>query len=189
MVTADTAFRDGGRVGGTPHPGDFSTALARLDALETESAVRRLMAILLEAGDANDADRVAGLFTADGVWEGVGAMAAALGTHIGAAAIGQRYRAGVHPMSFAMHFLTNETITVDGDSANGTWRFLQAATVQGQALWIGGQFRTRFTWVAGEWKIAHLQVDARFATPYEQGWARQPFISQEPSAKHTGNAP
>jgi len=44
--------------------------LRRLDALEAEGAVRRIMAECLEAGDANDGAKVAALFTADGVLGG-----------------------------------------------------------------------------------------------------------------------
>lgn len=102
------------------------SVLQRLDRLEAQSAIRRLMAALHEAGDANEGDAVAELFTSDGVWEGTGRLAALLGAHRGRAAIARRYCAGVHPMSFTAHFLTNEAIVVDGDSAQAAWRYLQA---------------------------------------------------------------
>jgi hypothetical protein len=149
--------------------------LRRLDALEAEGAVRRIMAECLEAGDANDGARVAALFTADGVWEAVGPLAALLGTHTGTDAIARRYSADVHPMSFSRHFLTNEAITVNGDRAAGAWRFLQAATIQGQALWGSGAYRADFVRVEGHWKIKHLRIENFFATPYEDGWAKIPF--------------
>ena len=145
--------------------------LQRLDRLEAESAIRRLMAGLHDAGDANEGEAVAELFTPDGIWEGTGRLAAMLGTHRGRAAIARRYSAGVHPMSFTAHFLTSGAIVVDGDSAQGAWRYLQAGTVQGQALWIGGRYRARFLRDDGTWRIAHLQLDEPlFTAPNDKGW-------------------
>lgn len=147
----------------------------RLDALESEGGIRRVMAECMELGDANDGAGVASLFTADGVWEAVGALAVLLGTHKGTDAIASRYSAEVHPMSFSRHFLTNEAITVAGDSAAGAWRFLQAGTLQGEALWISGACRADFVRVEGHWRIKHLRIENFFATPYEDGWAKTPF--------------
>jgi ketosteroid isomerase-like protein len=143
--------------------------LERLDRLEADGAVRRLMAALHDAGDANEGEAVAELFTPDGVWEGTGRLAV-LGTHRGRAAIARRYSADVHPMSFTAHFLTSEAIVVHGDSAHGSWRYLQAGTVHGQALWIGGRYRARFRRDDGTWRIAHLQLEPLFTAPNDEGW-------------------
>ena len=151
------------------------SVLQRLDRLEAQSAIRRLMAALHEAGDANEGEAVAELFTSDGVWEGTGRLAALLGAHRGRAAIARRYCAGVHPMSFTAHFLTNEAVVVDGDSAQAAWRYLQAGTAQGRAMWFGGRYRARFLRQDGAWWIAHLQVEPWFAASNETGWAAGPF--------------
>lgn len=65
--------------------------------------------------------------------------------------------------------------TVTDESAVGTWRFLDAGTLQVQALWIAGRLRAGFVQVEGKWKIKHLQIEDFFATPYEDGWAKRPF--------------
>jgi hypothetical protein len=59
----------------------------RLDALESEASIRRVMVKYLEPGDAHDRITVASLFTPDGIWHAVGSTGALLGTHEGTEAI------------------------------------------------------------------------------------------------------
>lgn len=138
------------------------------------------MAECLEAGDANDGARVASLFTADGVWEATGRLAEFLGTHTGQAAIARRYFVDVHPLSFSAHFLTNESIIVDGDTATGSWRFLQTATMNARALWIAGYYSADFARADGQWRIRHLRIGNLFSTPYEDGRAKTPTFGAPP---------
>ena len=67
--------------------------IRRLDALESEGAIRRLMSEYQEVCDfgAGSGTQIANLFTADGIWEGVGRVAEVLGTHQGREAIAQRF--------------------------------------------------------------------------------------------------
>lgn len=149
--------------------------LQRLDALESERAIRRLMAEYLDARDLGQGSgtHIARLFTDDGIWGGVGRLAGVLGSHYGRAAIEQRFSA---PLPFSVHFLTNELITVDGATAVGTWRFLQATVYQGQAVWVGGRYHNDFVRVQGQWKFQHVRIDAMFVTPYKDGWVKTPFL-------------
>lgn len=151
--------------------------LQRLDVLESEAAIRRLMAEYLDARDMGTASgtHIAGLFSADGIWEGVGRLAQVLGSHQGRDAIERRFSA---PLPFTVHFLTNESITVNGDTAVGTWRFLQATVYQGQAVWVGGGYHNDFVRVQGQWKFQHVRIDAMFVTPYEDGWVKTPFLDE-----------
>ena len=149
--------------------------LQRLDVLESEAAIRRLMASYLDARDlgTGSGTHVARLFSADGIWEGVGLLAEVLGSHYGRDAIARRFSA---PLPFSVHFLTNESITIDGDTAMGTWRYLQSTVYQGQAVWIAGRYHNDFVQVNGEWKFRHVRIDAMFVTPYEDGWVKTPFL-------------
>ena len=101
--------------------GTSEELLQRLDILESEAAIHRLMAEYLDARDlgTRSGSHIAHLFSADGVWEGVGRLAQVLGSHQGCNAIERRFSA---PLPFSVHFLTNESITIDGDTAVGTWR-------------------------------------------------------------------
>lgn len=150
--------------------------LRRVDALESEREIRRLMAEYQDARDfgMGQGAFIANLFTADGIWEGVDRLAEALGSHEGREAIERRFSA---PLPFSVHFLTNEAITVEGDIALGTWRFLQTAVYKGQAVWIAGRYRNDFVRVEGQWKFRHVRIEGIFVTPYEDGWVKTPFLS------------
>jgi hypothetical protein len=105
----------------------------------------------------------------------VGPLAEVLGRHLGREAVEQRTDVSVRQLTFSAHFLTNESITVDGDTAVGTRGFLQAGTNKGRAVWIAGRYRNDFLRSTGEWRIHHLRAENIFATPYEDGWAKMPF--------------
>jgi SnoaL-like domain len=156
--------------------------LQRLDVLESEGEIRRLMAEYLEARDfaTGSGTRIARLFSADGIWEGVGRLAAVLGNHQGREAIERRFSA---PLPFSVHFLTNESITIYGDTAEGTWRYLQSTVYQGQAVWIAGHYHNDFVRIEGQWKFQHVCIDAIFVTPYEDGWVKAPFLVGESREK------
>ncbi len=146
----------------------------RLDVLESEAAIRRLMAEYLEARDlgTGSGTYIAKLFTPDGVWEGVGRLAEVLGSHQGREAIERRFSA---PLPFSVHFLTNESITIDADTAVGTWRYLQSTVYKGQAVWVAGRYHNDFVRIEGQWKFQHVRIDAIFVTPYEDGWVKTLF--------------
>jgi SnoaL-like domain len=156
--------------------GTSEELIQRLDLLESEGAVRRLMAEYLEARDvgAGSGTDIARLFSADGIWEGVGRLAEVLGSHQGRDAIEQRFSA---QLPFSVHFLTNESITIQGDTAVGTWRYLQSTVYQGEAVWIAGCYHNDFVQVEGQWKFQHVRIDALFVTPYEDGWVKTPFLA------------
>jgi len=156
--------------------GTSEDLLRRLDALESEGAIRRLMSEYQEARDfgTGSGTHIANLFTADGIWEGVGRVAEVLGSHQGREAIERRFSA---PLPFSVHFLTNESIIVDGDTAMGTWMYLQTTVSKGQAVWIAGRYHNDFVRVEGQWKFRHLRIDGIFVTPYEDGWVKTRFLS------------
>ena len=151
--------------------------LHRLDVLESEAAIRRLMAAYLDARDfaTGSGAHIASLFTDDGIWEGAGQLAEVLGSHQGREAIERRFSS---PLPFSVHFLSNESITVDGDTAAGTWRYLQSSVYKGQAVWIAGRYLNDFVRVHGQWKFQHVRIEALFVTPYEDGWMKTPFLDE-----------
>jgi hypothetical protein len=148
--------------------------LQRLDVLESESAIRRLMAEYQDARDfsTGSSTHIANLFTVNGIWEGVGRLAEVLGSHQGREAIERRFST---PLPFSVHFLTNESITIDGDTAVGRWRFLQSTVYKGQAAWAAGRYHNDFVRIEGQWRFQHVRIDAIFVTPYEEGWVKTLF--------------
>lgn len=139
----------------TAPPHHHDDLAGAVDALASEGAIRRLMAAYLDAVDrSQDGTRIAGFFTDDGVFEGVGHLLAFLGCHQGRDAIAGRFDATREHLTFSLHLPSNESITVDGDHATGTWTYLQAAVNDGQPVWVAGRWRNRFARVQGAWRIA-----------------------------------
>ena len=83
--------------------------IQRLDVLESEEAIRRLMAEYLEARDfsTGSSSHIAHLFSADGIWEGVGRLAQVLGSHQGRDAIERRAPRMIGSILCRFHLLDN----------------------------------------------------------------------------------
>jgi hypothetical protein len=71
----------------------------------------------------------------------------------------------------------NPVIHVEGDSASGAWYLTAHTTIQpmNQAVWVMGIYRDRFRRVKKEWKIASIQFEFKYYTPFEDGWAKTPM--------------
>ncbi|WP_397473801.1 nuclear transport factor 2 family protein [Pusillimonas sp.] len=154
---------------------------ARLETLEAQDAVRRLQAEYMQACDDKRGRAVADLFWADGIWEGTGGSRA--GKVRGMEAIAAMFESSPSVLTFTVHYLTNESITVEGDRATGRWKLFEPCTYQNiQALWMGGRYENIFERRNGVWKILHLKLDVEFRTPYERGWLQQRHAVLTPTA-------
>lgn len=82
---------------------------------------------------------------------------------------------------FTRHMIHNPLIEVNGDEATGKW-YLDCPTItgDGQAIWLQGTYEHEFRRVNGEWKISKFTFEPTYATPFDQGWAEQPFIDDIP---------
>ncbi|EFH83322.1 nuclear transport factor 2 family protein [Ktedonobacter racemifer] len=147
--------------------------LQRLETLESENMIRRLMADYTEVRDRNigEGDYISNLFTPDGIWEGTGQFEKTLGRFEGREAIRQRFS---QKLPFAIHYLTNECITVNGETAVGKWKLWHPSTIQGRAMWVAGHYHNNFIRIDEVWKFRHLRISAIFVAPYEEGWAKIP---------------
>lgn len=107
----------------------------RLERLESESAIRRLVAryfqICDDLGSDTPLDELGELFTVDALWEGKGRYAAAFGGYRGRDAIVNMIDSYCKPEPhFAMtgHFFSAEDIQVSNTTATGNWMMLQCST-------------------------------------------------------------
>ncbi|MGK8705869.1 nuclear transport factor 2 family protein [Metapseudomonas otitidis] len=162
---------------------------ARLRQLESESAVRACMNRYMVLCDALDArtplDELAGLFTADAIWEGKGARyAKSFGGYRGREAIRAMFAGYMtEPAHFALnvHFLCSELIRVEGDEASGSWVMLQTSTFASGASHLNAaRLTVRFREEEGTWRMAHFQTENLFGRPVE-AWnsdARLPVPGQ-----------
>jgi len=147
--------------------------LQRLATLEGESQVRRLMARYMDLCDVPRAltqvRELAELFSEDAIWEGVGSQTAqTFGQHQGREAIAA-FVGGYLPPSehfrLNLHYLTSESIVVDGSTARGQWIMQQICTyANGRSELFGTRLNVDFRCVDGAWLIAHFRTQRLFNT-------------------------
>ncbi len=144
---------------------------SRVRRLEDTLAIARLKAAYCAAcDDDHNPDRVAALFIADGLWEGVN-----IGVHARGHAAIRAYIGGVRDSGRVLrsaHMVTNPAITVEGDRAAGAWRLLMlytGADAEGRPVYhrIIGAYEDRFVRVDGGWLFETLRVTVDEAGPYD----------------------
>ena len=145
--------------------------LQRVETLEGESQVRRLMARYMDLCDvpraATNVRELAELFTVDAVWEGIGTSTAqTFGQHRGrdavAAFVGSYLPPSDH-FALNLHYLTSESIQVDGSAAAGQWIMQQISTYADQRSELfGTRLTIDFRRVDGTWLIAHFRTQRLF---------------------------
>lgn len=145
--------------------------LQRVETLEGESQVRRLMARYMDLCDvpraATNVRELAELFTVDAVWEGIGTTTAqTFGQHRGrdavAAFVGSYLPPSEH-FALNLHYLTSESIQVDGSAAAGQWIMQQISTYADQRSELfGTRLTIDFRRVDGTWLIAHFRTQRLF---------------------------
>jgi uncharacterized protein (TIGR02246 family) len=152
---------------------DLETIISRLDVLESQDAIRRLKAAYMQGCDDRRGRAIADLFWDDGIWEGIGGSSGRVQGH---EAIAAMFEAAPSRLTFTMHYLTNESILVDGDKATGRWKLFEPCTYRDRAaLWMGGHYVDIFERRNGEWRISHLILDVEFRSPYDKGWHAERF--------------
>ena len=150
------------------------TVEERVQRLEDLAAIQRLLKELVRACDEPyDADRVAAVFTEEGVME-----LGPLGHYEGREAI-HTFIAGMSQrIPFTRHYQTGYLIEIDasGSAATGSWYGFETPTLEGRAVFGAFTYRDEYRKVGGRWLIARLTQTTHFLTPYESGWVKQPFV-------------
>lgn len=150
--------------------------LERLQALEDQAAIRRLMARYMELCDHLDADTpmdaLGDLFTEDAEWAGKGERyGQAFGGHHGRAAIVamlDTYRGRPPHFTFNAHFLTSEMIEASGDQASGAWMMLQTSTfASGASFLTAARLSVAFRREAERWRIHRFATANLFSRPVD----------------------
>lgn len=148
------------------------TVEQRLQVLEDVQEIAHLKASYCNAADcgwnrtSNDADTIASLFVAEGVWD-----AGAFGLAEGREAILQKFKADLYPFGF--HRISNPIIKVNGNTATGEWHFLVPCILNingNQSMWIGGIYNDEFVRTSEGWKFLKLKVTPAFTSMHVQGW-------------------
>jgi hypothetical protein len=145
--------------------------LARLDKLEAEGAIRRLVAryfqICDRLGPDTPLDELGALFTRDAIWEGNGRYREAFGNYDGREAIVAMIASYCEPVPhFTMtgHFFSAEHIAVEGGEARGQWMMLQCSTYQDASADLRSAcLRLEFRLDAGTWCISRFTSENIFS--------------------------
>jgi hypothetical protein len=155
--------------------------LARLDRLESETAIRGVVARYFDLCDHLDSatplDELGALFTEAAVWAGSGARyGTTFGAHTGRAAIVAMLASYTGPPPhFALnaHFLASERIVVEGDRAHGRWLMLQTSTyAAGSSDLRAASLRLAFERLAEGWQISRFETENLFSRRVD-GWDDQ----------------
>ena len=147
------------------------TDLARqIQELADIEAIKQLKALYCYSIDDREVATLMERFTEDAVWDGGPA-----GRYEGKAAIQQYLVDLPEVLSFAIHWVVNPLITVDGDSAQARWYLIEPCTGarSGRALWGAGHYDDQMVREDGVWKFQNVVLKQIFWTPFDQGWAKK----------------
>jgi hypothetical protein len=158
---------------------DPLTALtARLAVLEAERAVRNVLTRYMALCDQPCHDKawpqLADLFTADAVWEGLGALyTETFGHHQGrvqiAAFLGSYLAPSTH-FRMNVHFLTSDQVHIAAGAgqASGQWVMLQASTYEnGRTELVSARLEIEFVKQFDHWQISHFRTQRLFDLPWQ----------------------
>lgn len=141
----------------------------RLQRLEDIEAIKQLKASYCYDVDDGNIDSLVDLFAQNAVWEGKG-----MGRYEGREAIRGFFQNLPNQLSFALHWVMNPRIEIDGDVAHGDWYLLEPCTTNRRemAIWGAGRYRERYVREGTGWKFEEVLLTPVFWTPFDQGWAR-----------------
>jgi len=145
--------------------------LQRLEALESESAIRRIVAryfaICDDLGPNTPLDELGELFSEDAIWEGKGRYAKAFGRFEGRDAIIAMLRSYALPephFEMTAHFFSSECLTASGATGAGQWMMLQTTDyADGTADFRSARLTINFARKGGTWRIEHFRTENIFS--------------------------
>lgn len=148
----------------------------RVQEQEDIEAIKKLKARYCLYVDTGEPDKVADLFVEQAVWDG-----GVVGRYEGREAIRTFMRNLPQLLSFALHYVMNPLIEIQGDRATGQWYLSEPCTmVKGnQAVWGTARYEDRYVKVGGEWKFQEVRLIPAFWTPFEQGWVKKRSVLGE----------
>jgi hypothetical protein len=156
--------------------GHIEERLARLEALE---AITRLKHLYWHYNDVGHlGDKIASLFTEDGIWSN-----AMFGHYEGRAAIRAFFNGASSGLPFCAHVGMNPIIDVTGDTAVAKWRALLFGTFVENgdkiARLILIDYLDTFARIDGQWYIRKLDILFNFNVPFGESWSGTEQIRAE----------
>jgi hypothetical protein len=147
----------------------------KIQVLEDIEAIKKLKARYCLYVDKRDEAGFVSLFTEDTVWDG-----GSFGHYEGRETMRNFFRAIPEVLSFAVHYVMNPIIEVQGERATGHWYLLEPCTMVAgnQAVWGAARYEEKYVRVEGEWKFKEIKLIPVFWSPYEQGWVKKRFVQE-----------
>lgn len=130
----------------------------RLDRLESELSIRRLVAEYSHGADKRDIDRFLSVWAPDAVWQ----MSATVSFQ-GKRAIERVVRAQWRAFAQYVHWATNVSLSISNDTAHGECDVAVLVRLH-NGRWIrsGGTYRDQYTRIDGTWFISHRDASIGF---------------------------
>lgn len=153
---------------------------ARIRKTEDFQAITNLQAQYSYLVDAEQMDKLVGLFAEDFVWEvGVDKM-----VRITSKPELLEYLQSAGAGNVMMrHQVLTPYIEVNGDKAKGAWYMFgpgTSATKDGEvANWTQGTYNNEYLREKGVWKLSLLSFKYNFRSPYEDGWVKTPMMRED----------
>lgn len=156
---------------------DLEMRIARLEAAEE---IKKLKSRYAQAcDDGYNPETMRSIFSKDAVWDG----GEIFGRHEGQDAVCEFFAGVSSQITWALHYMIAPEIEVadDAQTATGTWYIWMAFTSAGeagpQAGWVAGLYADKYRREPEGWRIYDLNIDLQIMSPYEDGWAKTPFMS------------
>ena len=151
----------------------------RLGRLEAELEIQRLKAAYAGLCDIGyPAERLASLFTQDGVFDG----GERFGIHTGCDELVSYFAAISGDIVWAIHYMVGPAITVDEslNTAAGTWYLWQPCTLvvhdEQVPAWISGKYTDQYRRVDGRWLFSHVELVCETVTDVRSNWIENQFV-------------
>lgn len=139
----------------------------RVQRIEDAEAIRRLRYLYCEYGNLYDAENFVSLFAPGAVWDGGDAF----GRQEGLEQIEQMVRDAGERIRFSAHYIMNEMIDIDGDSATGRWWLLMPCILDGESTWLFATYDDDYVRIDGRWLIKKITLGVKAFVPQDKGWA------------------
>lgn len=155
---------------------------------EVRAVVMRYFRLCDTLGPDTSLEELGLCFTRDALWEGRGRYKKAFGRHEGRDAIVAMLGSYAVPVAyFAMnaHFLSTETITIEGqDAAVGQWSMLQTSTYRdGRSDLRSAALTIHCAIEDGAWRISHFITENLFARDVDHWSDTAPISVPDSSSK------
>ena len=134
----------------------------RITRLEDIEAIKQLKARYCDiCDDTHNPDRIASVFTADGIWEG-----GDFGQAQSHEAIQELFHGFRNMFTFSQHNISNPIIEINGNRATGIWYITGPWTLteDNKEIWMAARYDDDYVKVDGEWKYQHLRVTLRMTS-------------------------